>query len=213
MGLFSKLFNKKNSTEQTESDDIQSNVEEFISLIRIYYQASIVTQVGITNLNMVPEFAMYKRMMRIVSSDGKLGTAEKSHVRKKIIADYVIAESFFKEIDASIRKNCKSMRDVQGYFFLFGNFTNYLMTYLSAEIQWKLQGGMMFKALLRPAVISSVNKLMTKNDWKEVSTTKTVRELRKSKETLGYSDNWMTEFLYQIILLSKKDSKESKKRR
>lgn len=207
MGILYRLFGWGRSKKEEESD-VQSDVEEFMSLIRIYYQSSIISQVGITNLNMVPEFAMYKRMMRIPTVSGKLGVAEKSHVRKTMIADYKMNESFFKEIDASIRRNCKSVRDMQGYFFTFGNFTNDLMTYLSTEVQWKLQGAMLFKKLLRPTIKSAINKMMTKATWKEATTATTISRLRASKATLNYSDDWLVEFSYQVLIQSKKDSKK-----
>lgn len=212
MGLFSNLFGKKSNNE-AERDDVQSNVEEFVSLIRIYYQASIVTHVGITNLNMVPEFAMYKRMMRIPTVGGKMGVAEKSHVKKSMMLDYGIDESFFKEIDASIRKNCKGIRDIQNYFFAFGNFTNDLMTYLSTEMQWKLQAAMIFKKFIRPTINSAINKLLTKPSLKDAASFKAATNIRLAKETLGYSEKWMSEFVYQVILMSRKDAKESKKRK
>ncbi|MFI3263385.1 MAG: hypothetical protein R3Y26_10850 [Rikenellaceae bacterium] len=210
MGLFSKFFGKKN-TDVDPKNDVQTNVEEFMSLIRIYYQASIVAHVGITNLNLVPEFAMYKRMMRIPTVGGKMGIAERSHLRKTMVADYGMNETFFKEIDSSIRKNCKGMRDIQGYFFAFGNFTNDLMTYLSNELQWKLQASMLFKSMVRPTVNSAIKKLLTKEYWKDEATTRAVNNIRASRQALGYSEAWLAEFVTQIMLMTRKDAREKKK--
>ncbi len=206
MSIFSRLFGGKKAA--AEIDDTQSNVEEFISLIRIYYQASIVAHVGITNLNVVPEFAMYKRVMRIPTVSGKVGIAERSHVRKFMISNYKMPESFFKEIDASIRRNCKGLRDVQGYFFLFGNFTNDLMTYLSTQAQWKLQAAMIFKSFLRPTVKSVVHKMLNKNDWSDAVAARSANKLRASVAQLAYSSDWIVEFAYQVFSESKKDAKK-----
>ncbi|MFI3267334.1 MAG: hypothetical protein R3Y51_01325 [Rikenellaceae bacterium] len=212
MGLFSNLFGKKNTGEEAKND-VQTNVEEFMSLIRIYYQASIIAHVGITNLSIVPEFAMYKRMMRIPTVGGKVGIAEKSHVRKSMMADYGMNETFFKEIDSSIRRNCKGMRDIQGYFFAFGNFTNDLMTYLSSQLQWRLQFSMIFKGMVRPTVSSAIKKLLTKEYWKDETTTRSVYGIRASKQALGYSEAWMTEFVCQILYMSRKDARDMRSRK
>lgn len=203
MGLFSRLFGKGRKKD-IDKDKTNSEVEEFMSLISVYNQASIISQAGITNLKMVPEFAMYKRMMRIPTVGGKLGLAEKAHVKKSMIADYKMNESFFKEIDVSIRKNCKNVRDVQGYFLSFGNFTNDLLMHLYSESKWKLQGSMLFKKLLRATVKSSVDKMITKVTWKNAETSNAAYRVRTTATSLGYSSEWMTELAYQILYLSKK---------
>ena len=203
MSLLSRLFGwgrKKNNSK----DDAQSRVEEFMSLIGIYNQASIVAHIGITNLKMVPEFAAYKRAMRIPTTGGKLGLAEKAQIKKMMIADYKMSELFFKEIDASIRKNCKNIRDVQNYFFAFGNFSNDLLTFVYTQSQWKIQGSMLIKKLLRSTVKSSVDNMMTKITWKDSSATNSAFKLRATAATLKYSNEWMTELVYQILLRSKK---------
>ena len=208
MSIFTRIFGGK-AVEPFE-DDTQSNVEEFISLIRIYYQASIVAHVGITNLSVVPEFVMYKRVMKIPTVSGKTGIAERSHIRKFMISTYNIDPFFFKDIDASIRKNCKGLRDVQNYFFQFGNFTNDLMTYLSTQAQWRLQGAMLIKSLLRLTIDSVIGKMLTKNDWSDATTARTANKLRASADHLGYGKKWIVEFAYQVFSESKKDSKKKR---
>lgn len=207
MSIFSRLFGRNKAVED---DNTQSNVEEFISLIRVYYQASIVAHVGITNLNVVPEFAMYKRVMRIPTLNGRIGIAERSHIRKFMVANYKMNESFFKDIDASIRKNCKGLRDVQGFFFLFGNFTNDLMTYLSTQAQWRLQGAMLFRPILRSTVKAVVNKMFTKDDWSDATAARTAKKLRLAASQLGYGSDWVVEFAYQVFSETKKDSKRKR---
>lgn len=203
MGLFSRLLGR-GSKKNSEKDDTQSEVEEFMSLIGVYNQASIISQVGITNLKMVPEFALYKRTMRIPTVGGKLGLAEKAHVKKMMIADYKMNESFFKEIDVSIRKNCKNIRDVQSYFIAFGNFTNNLLTHLYTQSKWKLQGAMLFKRMLRSTVKNAVDKTMTKVTWKDAEATAAAYKIRTTSTSLGYSNEWMTEMVYQILVQSKR---------
>ena len=206
MGILSRLFGWGRKKD-TGANDAQSRVEEFVSLIGIYNQASIVVHIGITDLKMVPEFAAYKRAMRIPTIGGKLGLAEKSQIKKMMVADYQMDESFFKEIDASVRRSCKNIRDVQAYFFAYGNFTNDLLTFLYTQYQWKLQGSMLIKRLLRSTVASSVEKLMTKTTWKDHSTTVSANKIKNTAITMKFSNQWMTELVYQILVQSKKSRK------
>ncbi|MFI3321033.1 MAG: hypothetical protein R3Y50_00710 [Rikenellaceae bacterium] len=207
MGLFSNLFGFSSKKKQ-EDDGIQSDVEEFMSLISIYNQATVISHVGITNIKMVPEFANYKRIMRLPAVGGKLGLAEKAHIKKSLMAEYEVDELFFKELDSSIRRNCKGLRDVQNYFFAFGNFTNDLLTLLSTEFQWKLQGSMLIKKLLRSTVKNVVGTLMTKLNWKDRATTDMANRVKATAMQLGFSQQWMEELVYQIYALSRKKKKK-----
>lgn len=49
---------------------------------------------------------------------------------------------------------------------------------------------------------------MTKTDWKDESVHKTCVAIRKYKQALGYSENWMTEYVYNIVLLAKKNQSQ-----
>ena len=51
---------------------------------------------GISNLNILPDMALFKRMLKIPTQNNKLGVAEKSRVRKVLMQDYGLPESFFK---------------------------------------------------------------------------------------------------------------------
>ena len=63
MGVFAKLF-KKNS-EGTSS----KNVEDFVSLTRVYFQSVIAANLGITNIRFVPDVANFKRLFRPRADD------------------------------------------------------------------------------------------------------------------------------------------------
>ena len=53
MSLFSKLFGKK-------SEEVSSrNVEDFVSLTRVYFQSVIAANLGITNIRFVPDVANF----------------------------------------------------------------------------------------------------------------------------------------------------------
>ena len=74
MGIFSKLFGRKNETEGTP----KKGVEDCMSFIRIYLQACMAANLGITNIRMVPELAEFKRVLKIQTINNKLGVAEKA---------------------------------------------------------------------------------------------------------------------------------------
>lgn len=205
MGILSNLFGKKKDENKKSKKEIaQENVETFMSLISTYNQALVVLQFGITNLKMVPEFATFKRLMKIPTTGGKLGLSEKSYIKKMMATDYGMPETFFKEIDTSIRRNCKNVQQVQSYFFAFGNFTNDLLNHLYSENQMKLQGAMLMKKSMKKTVGSLVEKTMTKTNWKSSETAIAVNKLKATATSLGFSNEWMTEFVFQILSQSGK---------
>ena len=113
MNFISKLFKKK---EEEETEVVsKGSVEEFVTLIRVYYQAVMAVQLGITNLNILNDMALFKRMLKIPTQNNKLGIAEKSRSRKILMQEYGLNENFFKEIDASIKKNCRTQNDIKSY--------------------------------------------------------------------------------------------------
>lgn len=209
MNIISKLFKKEK--EETEASS-KGSVEEFVSLIRVYYQAVMAVQLGITNINMLSDMALFKRMLKIPTQNNKPGIAEKSRVRKILMQDYGMKESFFKEIEASVKKNCKSQNDIKSYFFLFQGFCNDLFSLLDNLMQWKFQLLHACKKVVTQSDRKNIHEIVTRSEWKEVSVQKTAWSIRKYKETLGYSEEWMTDFVYNVVLLAKEDAKNQRKK-
>lgn len=205
MNFISKLF-KKNTAEA--EDTTKGSVEEFVSLIRVYYQAVMAVNLGITNLNILADMALFKRMLKIPTQNNKLGIAEKSRVRKVLMEDYGLSEMFFKEIDASVKKNCKTQNDIKSYFFMFQGFCNDLFNLLGSLMQWKFRFSMLVKKLLYNMTTKTVHDILTKSEWKDVSVQKAAWSVRKYAETLGYSEQWITDFVYHVVLLAKEDQKK-----
>lgn len=210
MSFFSKLF-KKNKPE-VEENTTKGTVEEFVSLIRVYYQASMAVNLGITNLNILPDMALFKRMLKIPTQNNKLGVAEKSRVRKLLMQDYGLTEIFFKEIDASVKKNCRNQNDIKGYFFLFQGFCNDLFNLLGNLMQWKFRFSMLVKKLLYNMTTKTVHEILTRSEWKDVSVQKAAWSVRKYAGTLGYSEQWIVDFVYNVVLLAKEDQKKELQR-
>ena len=204
MGLFG-LFKKKSDETKV------GNVEDFISLTRVYFQSVIATNLGITNIRFLPDVANFKRLFKVPTQNGKLGLAEKSAARKMLMQDYGLNENFFKEIDSSVKRNCRTQNDIQSYLFMYQGFSNDLMMLMGNLMQWKFRFSMLVKKLLYSQTQKTIHEIVTRSEWKDVSVQKVAWRIRKYKETLGYSEEWMTDFVYNVVLMAKEDAKRQKK--
>lgn len=203
MSIFANLFKK-----QADADaKVVSNVEDFVSLTRVYFQSVIAVNLGITNIRFLPDVANFKRLFKVATQGGKLGLAEKSASRKMLMQDYGISESFFKEIDTSIKKNCRTQNDVQAYLFMYQGFSSDLMMLMGNLMQWKFRMPALFKKALRSMTEKTVHDVCTKTVWKADDVHKTAAAVRQYKERLGFSEQWMSEYVYNIVLLAKKEPK------
>ena len=203
MSIFANLLKK-----QADADaKVVGNVEDFVSLTRVYFQSVIAVNLGITNIRFLPDVANFKRLFKVATQGGKLGLAEKSASRKMLMQDYGISESFFKEIDTSIKKNCRTQNDVQAYLFMYQGFSSDLMMLMGNLMQWKFRLPAIFKKALRSMTEKTVHDVCTKTVWKADDVHKTAAAVRQYKERLGFSEQWMSEYVYNIVLLAKKEPK------
>ena len=185
MNFISKLFKKKEEAEVVS----KGSVEEFVTLIRVYYQAVMAVQLGITNLNILNDMALFKRMLKIPTQNNKLGIAEKSRSRKILMQEYGLNENFF----------------------MYQGFNNDLFSLLDSLMQWKFRFSMLVKKLLYAQTQKTIHEIVTRSEWKDISVQKVAWRIRKYKETLGYSEEWMTDFVYNVVLMAKEDAKRQKK--
>ena len=203
MSIFANLFKR-----QADADaKVVGNVEDFVSLTRVYFQSVIAVNLGITNIRFLPDVANFKRLFKVATQGGKLGLAEKSASRKMLMQDYGISESFFKEIDTSIKKNCRTQNDVQAYLFMYQGFSSDLMMLMGNLMQWKFRMPAIFKKALRSMTEKTVHDVCTKTVWKADDVHKTAAAVRQYKERLGFSELCMSEYVYKIVLLAKKEPK------
>ena len=121
---------------------------------------------------------------------------------------YGMSDNFFKEIDASIRKNCKNVNQVQAYMFQFQGFSSDLMMQIGTIMKWKFRVPNFLKKALYTLTEDSVHKIMTNNSWKDEASYKTVFNIRQYQQHLGFSEPWMTEYAFQMIRLAKKEPKK-----
>ena len=185
MSIFANLFKKK-----AEADGkAVGNVEDFVSLTRVYFQSVIAVSLGITNIRFLPDVAQFKRLFKIPTQGGKLGLGEKAAARKMLMEDYGISESFFKEIDSSIKKNCRTQNDIQAYLFMYQGFSNDLMMLMGNLMQWKFRMPSVFKKTLRNMTAKTVHDVCTKTVWKADDVHKTAATVRQYKERLVTPNN------------------------
>ena len=203
MGIFSKLFGKK--TEDTKV----GGMEDYMTLVRVYFQAALAAQLNITNLAMLPDLRMFKTTLRVPTANNKLGVGEKAHVRKMMKNIYSTDEDFFKEVDQSIRKNCRKMQDVNVYLVQFQTFTQDLMMLMGNLMKFKLRLPGFMKKALYGMTEKTVADIFNKNDFSDASVVKTVMQLRQLDKRLGFSQKWVTDFSYQVLMLAKKEPRPS----
>mgnify|MGYP003563749623 FL=1 len=201
MSFISKLFNKKADEQKT------GGMEDYMTLIRVYFQAVLAANLGITNLAMLPDLRTFKTTLHVPTVNNKLGVGEKNHCKKMMKDIYKTDDSFFKEIDQSIRKGCRRLQDMQPYMIQFQGFTQDLMMLMGNLMKYKLRVPSFFRKTIYSLTEQTVEDIFLKNDFKDPSVVRTVMEVRKYNHRLGFSQKWVTDFVYQVVMLAKKEPK------
>lgn len=202
MGIISSIFNR-GEKEQAKS----GGMEDYMMLVRVYFQSVLASRLGINNLAMLPDLRTYKQTFRVPTLNNKLGLGEKVSVRKTMKNIYKVDDSFFDEIDASIKKNCKKMQDVQPYLYQFQGFTQDLMMLVGNLMKFKLRVPGIFKKVIYTMTEKTVNDIFDKNDFTDPGVVKAVMSIRQYDQRLRFSRKWVTDFVYQIVMLAKKEPK------
>ena len=203
MGFFSKLFGKK------ESEVKVGGMEDFMTLIRVYFEASLAVNLGINNLGMLPDLRTFKTTLRVPTLNNKLGLGEKNQCRKMMREMYGLGDDFFKEIDQSMRKNCRKIQDVQPYMVQFQGFSQDLMMLVGNLMKFKLRLPSFMKKAIYTMTEKTVSDLFTKNDYTDPGVIKAVMAVRQYDRRLGFSQKWITDFVYQVVMLAKKEPRQA----
>ena len=201
MGFLSRLFGKK------DEDNKAGGMEDYMRLVRVYFQASIAANVGITNLAMLPDLRVFKSTLHVQTVNNKLGLGEKNACRKMLKDIYGTDDNFFKEVDQSIRKNCRKMQDVQTYLVQFQGFTQDLMMLMGNLMKFKLRLPSVFKRALYKMTEKTIGEIFGKNDYTDPAVLKAVVAIRQYNHRLGFSQKWISDFVYQVVMLAKKEPK------
>ena len=200
MGFFSKLFGKK--------EDNAGGMENYMTLVRVYFQSAIAENVGITNLAMLPDLRVFKTTLHVPTERNKLGIAEKRQCKKMLKDLYKTNDNFFDEIDKSIKKGCRKIQDVQTYMIQFQSFSNDLMMLTGNLMKFKLRVPSFFKSAIRAMTEKTVHEIFTKNDYTDAGVVKTVLAIRQLNKRLNFSEQWVTDFVYHVVMLAKKEPRK-----
>ena len=200
MGFWNKLFG--NNSEQKVG-----GMEDFMTLIRVYFQAAMAADLGITNLAALPDLRVFKTTLKVATVNNKLGVGERTRCKKMLKEMYGMDDDFFKEIDSSLRKRCKKVQDAQTYLLQFQGFTQDIMMLTGNLMKFKLRlPGFMNKALYTMTE-KTVNDIFTKNDFTDPAVLKSVVAVREYNRRLGFSQKWVTDFVFKVVMLAKKEPK------
>ena len=203
MGFLSKLFGRKGDEEQQKA----GGMEDFMTLIRVYFQAVMASDLGITNLAALPDLRVFKATLHVPTQNNKLGLAEKSRCKKMFKEIYGMSDDFTKEIDQSIRKRCKKPQDIQTYMIQFSAFSQDLMMLTGNLMKFKLRVPGFFKKAIYTMAEKTVNDIFNKNDFSDAGVMKTVVAIRQYDQKLGFSQQWVTDFVYRVVMLAKKEKR------
>ena len=202
MGFLNNLLGKKKNNEHKVG-----GMEDYMTLVRVYLQAAIAENAGITNLAMLPDLRMFKTTLHVPTLNNKLGVGEKKHCKKMLQDLYGTEDGFFKELDQSIRRNCRKIQDVQTYLIQFQNFTQDIMMLMGNLMKFKLRMPSFMKKAIYGMTEKTVSDIFNKNDYKDVGVMKTIVAIRTYNKRLGFSQKWITDFVFQVVMLAKKESR------
>ncbi|MBR1484412.1 MAG: hypothetical protein IJ612_01810 [Prevotella sp.] len=208
MNFFSKLFGRKN---EGDSEIKTGGMEDFMTLIRVYFQAVMASDLHITNLAALPDLRVFKTTLKVATQQGKLGLAEKNRCKKMLKEMYEMDDQFFKEIDQSINRKCKKLQDVQPYLLQFQSYIQNVMMLTGNLMKFKMRIPGIFKKTIYNMTEKTISDIFNKNDFTDPSTLKTVVSVRELDKRLGFSQKWTTDFVYRVVMLAKKEKQPSEK--
>ena len=201
MGFWNKLFGKK------EEEHKVGGMEDFMTLIRVYFQAAMAADLGISNLAALPDLRVFKSTLKVPTVNNKLGVGERNRCKNMLKSMYGMDDEFFKEIDGSLRKRCKKVQDAQSYLLQFQGFTQQLMMLTGNLMKFKLRLPGFLKKALYSMTEKTVNDIFNKNDYSDPAVMKSVVAVRQYSQRLGFSQKWITNFVYKVVMLAKKEPK------
>ena len=182
-------------------------MEDFMTLIRVYFQAVMASELGISNLNALPDLRVFKTTLRVPTQGGRLGIGEKARCKKMLKELYELDDTFCKEIDQSIHRGCRKIQDVQTYMMQFQTYVQDVLMLVTNLAKYKLRIPGIFKKTLYGVMEKTVHDMFAKNDFTDPSVLKTIVSVRELNKRLGFSEKWTTDFTYRVVMLAKKEKK------
>ena len=160
---------------------------------------------GISNIGMLPDLLAFKRSLKVATVNNKLGVGEKKACKKLMQDLYNIDDTFFNEIDGSIKKRCKKLQDVQNYMVMFQGYSQELVMLVGTLLKWRFRIPSFLKKAMKTMVTNTVHDILTKETWKDEAQRKSAYSIRRYQQTLGFSEPWTTEYVYNFIILAKRE--------
>lgn len=202
MGLLSKILGRNAADGEAGK---AGGMEDFMTLIRVYFQAVMAADLHITNLAALPDLRVFKQTLKVPTVNNRLGVGEKQRVTKMMKEIYEMDESFTKEIDKSIMRRCKTPQDIQTYMYQFQGFTQDLMMLVSNLMKVKARIPSFFKKTIYSVTAKTVGDIFNKNDFTDAGVMKSVVDVRQLNKKLGFSEQWVTQFVFRVLMLAKKE--------
>ncbi len=207
MSIFSKLFSKKAEKQSVKI----GGMEDFMTLIRVYFQSVMAADLGITNMAALPDLRVFKTTLKVPTVNNKLGVGEKSRCRKMMKDLYKMDDSFCKEIDASVKKNCKRVQDIQAYMYQFQAYTQDLMMLTTNLMKFKLRMPSFLSKAMYQMTEKTVGDIFNKLDYKDAEVMRKCLEIRQLNKKLQFSEKWTADFIYRVVMLAKKEKQPKSK--
>ncbi len=202
MSFFSMLFGRKSADN---SEVKVGGMEDFMTLIRVYFQSVLASELNISNIAALPDLRVFKATFKVPTQGGKLGIGERARCKNILKEMYEMDDQFFKEIDQSIRRRCKKIQDAQPYLMQFQAYVQDLMMLTSNLMKFKLRLPGFFKKALYQMTEKTIDDIYNKNDFSDPGVVKTVLSVREYNKRLGFSQKWATDFVYRVVMLAKKE--------
>lgn len=207
MSIFSSFFGRNKSVDEPAWR--VGGVEDFMALIRVYYQASMAAQLGIRDMRALPDLRIFKQTLKVQTVNNKIGVGERKKCQAMLCEMYGLSESFFVEIDNSIKRHCRKLQDMQTYLYQFQGFTQDLMMLMGNLMKWKFRLPGFLKSAMRTMVEKQVHEVMTKDSWSDDGVRNAVASVRMYSSRLNYTESWMSEFVYNVVILAKKEPQKN----
>ena len=198
MGLSDSLKEKRKQQEEKVKEKVQS----FMTLVNVYIQASSAATLGIIDLRQLPQLKVLKQKFKI-QTEGKLGIAEKKYVANLMKTEYKMSDSFFEEIDASIKRCCKKAEQLQSYGIWVQSLLQDALTAISLDMQVGLRLPLIFRKWIKSMMKDSVHRIVSGNDLKSTDVIQSAANVRNYMDKLKLSEDWLTEISFVYIILAR----------
>ena len=91
----------------------------------------------------------------------------------------------------------------------FQGFSQDLMMLLGNLMKFKLRMPSFFKSAIRTMTEKTVGEILTKNDFSDAEVMKTAVAIRQYNKRLGFSQEWIVDYVFQIVMLAKKEPQKA----